>query len=358
MAENQDGQEKSEEPSGKRLQEARQKGNIPKSQEVNSTAILLVVLFIMLIFGPSMKDQLTFIMQHVFSNLHNITIDMDYLSDQFPKTAILVLSIIGPITIALLFAGIGVNIAQVGLLFTTKPLEPDFKKLNPISGLKRIMFSRKSMVDLAKNLAKLSIVSVVSYTTIMDHQEEFILLIYKSTSEFFDFMFEIILILSIKILIVFIIISVLDFIFQKKDHIRNLKMTKQEVKDESKQMEGDPQVKGRIKSMQRQLTMNRMMTEVPNADVVITNPTHYAIALKYDKEGGMRAPTVIAKGMNKIAFKIRSIAEENKVTIVENPPLTRAMYKIVDIGDEVPEQFYETIAEILAYVYSLKNKKL
>jgi flagellar biosynthesis protein FlhB len=358
LAENQDGQEKSEEPSSKRLDEARQKGNVPKSQEVNSTAILLVVLVIMLIFGSSMKEQLSFIMRHVFSNIHNINIDIDYLSEQIPKVALLILSIIGPITIALLITGVAVNIAQVGLMFTTKPIEPDFKKLNPISGLKRIMFSRKSMVDLAKNIGKLSIVSIVSYLTIMDHQEEFILLIYKSTSEFFDFMFEIILILSIKILIIFIIISVLDFIFQKKDHIRNLKMTKQEVKDESKQMEGDPQVKGRIKSMQRQLTMNRMMSEVPHADVVITNPTHYAIALKYDKDNGMRAPKVIAKGMNKIALKIRAIAEENKVTIVENPLLTRAMYKVVDIGDEVPEEFYETIAEILAYVYSIKNKKL
>ena len=356
MAENQDGQEKSEDATEKKLSEAREKGSIPKSQEVNTTAVMIGAIIILYLYGGVATDKMAFTMKHVFSRLHEITITYSYVVTQLPKTVLLVIVIMGPILFFIMFCGLISNYAQVGILFTLKPLEPKFSKLNPISGIKKVMLSKKSAVELVKNIIKLVIVAYVAYSTVFSRVEEFPYLIYQTMEQLFTYIFDLVAELAIKIVLTYLFIAAFDYWFQKYDFSEEQKMTKQEVKDESKQMEGNPEVKGKIKSLQRRMAMNRMMADVPDADVVITNPTHYAVALKYDAIV-MTAPTVTAKGVDLIAQKIKKIAKENDVTIVENVELARALYKTAEVGDSVPEELFQAVAEVLAFVYKLKGRK-
>jgi flagellar biosynthetic protein FlhB len=261
----------------------------------------------------------------------------------------------GIFMIAMLATGLLTNYMQVGFLFTSKKLKPDLKKLNPIEGLKRI-FSKRMIFDLLKNLVKMAVIVFLSYTAIQKAMYEFSYLgfyeIYPAISKALKVMVSILT----SILIGLSALAVVDFIYQWFDYEKRLKMSKQEVKDEFKNTEGDPQIKSFIKSRQRQIARRRMMHAVPSADAVITNPTHIAIAIKYAHKQDS-APKVVAKGQGLIAEKIKQIAKENKVYIVENKPLARILYKTTEIGDFVPYEQYKAVAEILAYVYNIKNKK-
>ena len=261
-----------------------------------------------------------------------------------------------PVLIGSFFVAFAGNIIQVGWKVTAKPLKPKLDRLNPIGGLKR-MFSQEKVVELIKSILKVLAIAVVAYNEVKDRWK-FILNLYD-----LEFMqgivniFNIVLDVGIKISVIFVIIGLADFGYQKWKHLHDLRMSKQEVKDEMKQSEGDPQVKGRIRQKMREGARRRMMQELPKADVVITNPTHFAVAIKYDKEKA-EAPYVLAKGADYVAATIKEAAKEHKIEIVENKPLARMLYYNVEIGDQIPPELYQMVAEVLAYVYSIKNKEI
>ena len=266
-----------------------------------------------------------------------------------------VLSIILPFMLAIVTAGIVSNIMQFGFLFSPEAFSPKLSKFNPISGIKKL-FSLRSFIELVKSLIKITFVGGIAYLTIKTELKTIPTLMQMDVKDIISFIgitsFKICLYVSMAL----IILAVLDFAYQKYEHIKNLKMTKQEVKDENKQTEGDPQIKARIRSIQIEMSRRRMMESVPEADVVITNPTHLAIALKFDSEK-MIAPKIVAKGAGKIAERIREIADENYVPIVENKLLAQTLFKITEIGDYIPAELYQAVAEVLAYVYRLKGMR-
>ncbi|MFC1513515.1 flagellar biosynthesis protein FlhB [candidate division KSB1 bacterium] len=352
-----DQQERTEQATPKRIEDARKKGQVAKSVELNSTAILTLSLLFFFFVSGYMIDTMKYYSQVVFENVDTIRINPDNLQEYLKMGALSFAKIIFPFVALIMIIGIGINYLQVGPLFTLEPLKPKFSKINPISGFKRVLFSTKALVELVKSISKILLIGLIAYFSIKGQLNEFIPLIDQSPLQIMIFIGKCIFSLGMKITLVLLVIAVLDYMFQKYDHKKSLKMTKQEIKEEYKQMEGDPHVKARIRSIQREMARRKMMSDVPEADVVITNPTEIAIALKYNP-GEMEAPQVLAKGRKKIAEKIREIAKENDIPIVQNKPLAWAIYKAVNIGDFIPENLFQAVAEILAYVYKLKNKKL
>ena len=257
--------------------------------------------------------------------------------------------------IPIMVAGVLSNVVQTGgLKFSLNPLKPKWSKLNPLKGFGRI-FSKNSLVELFKSIFKISIVAFIAYQTISSHWDEIPILTGYGVGQLLFFMGEVMVEIMIKVLLVMIFLAVLDFSFQKFTYLENLRMTKQEVKDERKDTDGNPQIKQRIRSAQMDMMRRRMMSDVPDADVVITNPTHFSIAIKYDTDIDA-APIVVAKGQNDIALKIREIAKENNIPLVEDKPLARTLYKNVEVGQLIPASLYKAVAEILAYVFKLKGK--
>ncbi len=350
-----DGQERTEQPTGKRLSDARQKGNVAKSMEVNSALGFLAGLALIYVTGNMLYGRLLWFYQSVFSGGYTVELTPSSIYDYILQGLAFFGVVVAIFMFGIFLVGIAASIAQVGFLFTLHPLKPKFDKLNPFKGMKKLMFSTRALEETIKNFIKLFVIVWIAYSSLMGYRDEFIPLQDKSIEQIASFMVMAALKISLKIGLIFLFIAAADYAYQRYEYIKNLKMTKQEVKDESKQQEGNPQVKSKIRSLQLKMLMNRMMQAVPQADVVITNPTHYAVALKYDA-GKMMAPRVVAKGQNLIALKIKQIAEENSVPIVEDPPLARALYKSVDVNQEIPETFFQAVAEVLAYVYKMKNR--
>lgn len=348
-------QERTEPATPRRREEIRNKGQVAKSIEINSTAIIFVSLLFLFFFGRDMMVKGQYDLKVVLENIANIEITADnlqgYLILFFQKS----LTILLPILLIMMFVGSVINLAQVGFLFTFDPLLPKWNRVDPFAGLKRIFASKKAAVELIKSIFKILIIGIVTYITVKGDLADYILLMDKDPAHIFSFVawetFEV----SIKIIIIFLIIAFLDYLFQRHDFEESIKMTKQEVKEDLRQMEGDPQIKARIRSIQRDIARRRMMQSVKEADVVITNPTTLAIAIQYDLET-MSAPVVIAKGARLIAEKIKNIAREHGIPIVEDKPLAQSLFKAVEVGDEIPEQFFQAVAQILAYVYRLKKK--
>jgi len=262
--------------------------------------------------------------------------------------------IVLPMMASVLVVAVLSNVMQVGILFSWKAMAPKFSKLNPLKGLERL-FSKQSFMELFKSLAKLVIVGTIAYWTVKGEMDRFITLGDLEVSGIGLYILKVMLKIFFRVSIAMIILAVIDYAFQKWQYMEKLKMTKQEVKEEHKQTEGDPAVKSRIRKVQHEVARRRMMQEVPNADVVVTNPIHLAVAIKYDRLG-MGAPQVVAKGAELIADRIKALAKENDVPVVENKLLARDLYKNVEIGEEIPSVFYQAVAEVLAYVYKLKGK--
>ncbi len=350
-------QEKSEQPTPKRLDEARQKGNVAKSMEVNSALVLIFGAGLLSVTGKPLFKSIAAIFYAIYSGGYMVELNIENIIHYM----LMGLESIGVMTLlfmtGIMFVGLASNFLQVGFLFTLEPLQPKFEKLNVAKGFQKILFSKRSLEELIKNLLKLAIVVTIGYNAIMGYKDDLLPLFDQNISQIAGLMVDAALAVTFKIALALLLIAAADYAFQRYEHVSGMKMTKQEVKDEHKQSEGDPKIKSRIRSMQMHMTRNRMMQDVAAADVVITNPTHYAIALKYETDK-MVAPLVVAKGRNHIALKIRKIAEENNIPIVEDPPLARALYKMVELGKEVPEQFFQAVAEVLAYVYKAKNRRL
>ena len=348
--------EKTEKPSPKKRRDAREEGQILQSKEVNTVVILFSCFFALKIFGSFMTTELSNLMIDMFNELKDVERFLNPNNFMFNILNLLsVFSIVvGPLLLVAFASSLIVNYAQVGFLFTTKTLKIKLNRLNPIEGFKK-MFSKKSIVELVKSILKITLVGYIAYSFAISQITRIIKYPDMETFTFFINFADLIYGFILRILGVLLLLSFMDYFFQWREHEKNLMMSKQELKEEYKQTEGDPIVKGKIKQKQREMAMSRMMQDVPTADVIITNPTHYAVAIKYDKDK-FDAPYLVAKGVDIIAENIKKVAKENDVPLVENKPLARGIYASIDINEAIPEELYEAVAEILAYVYSLKNE--
>lgn len=349
--------EKTEKATPKRKKDERKKGNVFSSKDFASAFDIIIVFFTLKIFSNSMYAHLAESMRD-FINLSGkfSELSQEDLTTFFASGFKTILLVCGPlfivgILVPVIFTGI-----QTRFIFSFEALKFKFSRLNPLEGIKKL-FSLRSLVELIKNLLKLAIISSIIYSQIKGKLATIVNLLDTDVKVAIVYICSAIFSTVMTIAVVFIFLGVADIAYQWWEYEKNLKMTKQEVKEEYKQMEGDPQIKGKIRQKQREMAQARMMQDVPNADVVIRNPTHFAVAIKYDPEKN-HAPMVVAKGMDLIALRIIEVATENDVSLTENRPLARALYDAVEIGQEIPEDFYHEVAEILAFVYDLKQKKL
>ncbi len=345
-------QEKTEKPTPRRRREARKKGQVARSQELNNVAIILAGTLFFLVLGGTFFSGISQIMTRIFSGLYSIDVSANSFFSYFTSGIGLLFKLMFPMILVLMVAGVLIGISQTGFMFSFDSISPKFDRINPVKGAQRL-FSKRGVVEVAKALFKIGGISYIIFSSIRGNIFVFSNYTYMNMGEILSSFVRILFVTLFKIVGFLLVIALLDYVFQRYEFERSIMMTKQEVKDEYKQTEGDPQVKSRIRSMQRQLARQRMMQEVPKAKVVITNPIHIAVALKYDNS--MRAPEVVAKGTRLIAEKIKEVAKEHNIPIVENPPLARELYEKVEIGEEIPKELYRAVAEVLAYIYKLEN---
>jgi flagellar biosynthetic protein FlhB len=349
-----DDTEKSEEPTGKRIQDARRKGNIAQSQEIKNWAALVGVAVSIVTFFPWMMSNVTLINYQFLERPHTIAVDEVSLRTLFMDTSIQLGLASAPVFLLFTLVALAVSYLQVGRTFSLEKIKPEFGKLNPLKGVKRLL-GPKALVEFAKGLVKLIMVAVVAYFVVQPRLIDVALFPSFDLITSLKRIDDIALMLVFWIVMLMSVVAVLDYMYQRHSVKKSLMMTKQEVKDEHKQLEGDPKVKARLASIRQERARQRMIANVSKADVVITNPTHYAVALEYDMEK-MPAPRLIAKGVDEIAKRIREEADEHDVPIVENPPLARALYAAVELDQEVPPEHYKAVAEVIGYVFRLKGK--
>jgi len=355
-----EGGEKTEEPTGKKLNDARNDGKVAKSKELNN-AVGLIILFIML---QMLMSSLGGGMLGMFDRFYGLIPDFIGQNPGGPSGRAVsqllgeamrgIISMVLPFFIVGVIAMVILDILQVKWKITTKPMQPKLSKFNPMNGIKRI-FSKDSLIELLKSIAKIILIAVITYMSVQENLHNLLLLYDISLMRAVMLVGSIVLDTGLRISLAYLVLGFADLIYQKWKFHEEMKMTKQEVKDEYKNAEGDPQIKSKQRARMREASQRRMMQDVPKADVVITNPTHYAVALKYDAEEA-QAPVVLAKGTDYLALQIKEKAKEADVEIVENKPLARMLYANVEIGEEIPPELYQTVAEILAAVYRLKNK--
>ena len=345
--------DKTEEPTAKKRADARKKGQVAKSQELNTAFVLLIGFLVLRILWEYIYSNIAEYTIYLYSHLsHSVT--TEGISELFIGIMIILAKTVLPVMFAILIIGLAINLFQVGFTFSTEQLEFKLDKLNPINGFGRI-FSKRSLVELFKSLFKIIVIGYFLWLYLKDQIPLLPQFIFFDLPHSLATAADIIFTMAFQVVGVIMVMAAADYAYQKWQTTQDLMMTKQEVKDEYKQTEGDPQIKGKIKQKQRQMAMQRMMSEVPKADVIVTNPTHLAIALSYKK--GMVAPTVLAKGQDIVAERIKQIAREHHIMIVENKPVARALYQAVEVGGVVPAELYQAVAEILAYVYRIKHRK-
>ena len=348
--------DRTEEPTGKRLSEARNKGQVAKSIELNTAFALLVASALLSGPGALLLQRLMELFVRTFTNLPTSFPSQAWLVNLIISDLLLVAPYVALIIFGLLATGLTLTLLQTGLLWAKDRIKPDFSRLNPLNGLKRL-FSTNGLVELLKSLLKLVIVGGVAYSFLNEHSREIIGL---GQIDFFSGLkiwSGMIFALITRVGLAYLVLAIADYAYQWYQNKQALKMTKEEVKEEAKQTEGNPQIKAAIRSKQRRLAIMRMMSKVPKADVVITNPTHLAVAIQYDVNK-MNAPVVVAKGAYRIAERIVEVARENNVPVIQNIPLARALYNNVDLEEEIPPELYVAMAEVLAYVYRMKDKAL
>lgn len=346
---------RTEEPTEHKIEKAREEGKVAKSQDVTSAIILLFCVITLLVIGRYMLDNTLEMVRYFLRQSTEIDVmDSGLLGRAFFAYFIRLTIPIGLVAFAAALLG---NIIQVGFLFSTKPITPDFNRIAPKFGkfFQRALFGTEALFNLAKSLGKVLLIVVLGVVNVAFRIEEVAGMLNTPLLQSFTLVSEIAFNMLLQSAILLLILSIFDYIFQRRQHIESLKMTRQEVKEERKTYEGDPLVKGRMKQRMQELLNNNMLQNVPNADVVVTNPTHFAVAMEYDRLV-MDAPTVIAKGQDSMAFRIREIAGENDVPIVENKPLARALYAEVEVGDTIPENFYEAVVIVLKQVYQMRGQ--
>ena len=353
MAEETD-QEKTEQATSKRRQDAREKGQVAKSRELASVAVLGACLVYFYFGASAIATRLMELMRTSFRKSGQMTISTDTIQPLLIDLLFQTFALLAPFLLVAIIAGLMINILQVGFLFSSEAITPKFSKIDPIKGLQRL-FSLRSLVELVKSLLKMAIIGFVAYLTISDESPKLPPLMDLGVSDILRYMGEVSFKIMCSTCFVLVILAVLDYGYQKWEHEKSLKMSLKEIKEENRQTEGDPLIKGRIKRLQREMAKKRMMVAVPKADVVITNPTHLAVAIRYEPET-MNAPVVIAKGADFLAEKIKELARNSGVPVVENKLVAQVLYKMTPVEQAVPENLYKAIAEILAHIYSLKQK--
>jgi flagellar biosynthetic protein FlhB len=356
MAEGEDQEQKTEQPTQKRLEEAHKKGNVPVSRELVSFLMITLLAIIIGAFASSIFRDTRYLLLPFLANAGTLSADASSVGALlfhagFGAVGIIMAPLIGCMIIAL-----ASSLLQNGFLFTTEPIAPKLERISPLAGIKRL-FSMRSVVEFLKGLLKIIIVGVVAFIAVYPELPHVRQLPGSTMEAMLAYLSTLALRMTIGIAIAMFFIAMFDILFQRYQHSKSLRMSRQEIRDEYKQSEGDPIIKQRLRQLRQERARKRMMAAVPDADVVITNPTHFAIALQYNAED-MKAPKVVAKGQDLIALKIREIAEENDVPIIENPPLAQALYKSTDLGEDIPVAHYEAVAKVISYVYKLKGKKM
>ncbi len=346
-----DDMEKTEEPTSKKIEDARKEGNVPRSQDTSSFVTLTVAVVAVFAFVLFITSRIHYLYVYYISFIgvpltENIIFEIGFVSLRE-----LVFMII-PIASIVAFSGILASVMQFGFVFTTKPLTPDLKKIDPIKGFGKL-FSMKKLIEGIKITAKVIIVFSIAFFFLLKYIEELPTVINFDMMSQMQWLVEKIIILVLIMLLIFFVLGMIDLLIVRFQYFKDLRMSKQEIKDEFKQMEGDPLIKAKIRQVQMQIAQKRMMSELPSADVIITNPTHYAVALRYDKDKES-APRVVAKGVDKIALKIKEIGREHLIQIVENPPLARQLYGSAELDEIIPENLYKAVAEVLAFVFKSK----
>lgn len=353
MAEDQDDAQKTEEPSQKKLSDAQKKGDAAKSMEVRHWFMLIGASIVVSAFSPHLASTLKRELGFVIANVHNIPMDgtglLGYINDLMGNIA----GALMPIIIILVIAGLLGNLSQSMPVFTAEKIKPKLSKISLKAGFKRL-FSMQSLMEFTKTIAKLAIVSIVTIWLIWPERDVLIQMLTRPPSDIPVVIQEFAILLIGGVVSVMTVVAAADMFFQKSQHTKRMRMTKQEVKDEYKQLEGDPHVKQRIRQIRSDRARTRMMAMVPEASVIITNPTHYAIAIKYE-HGSMQVPILVAKGVDFMAKKIREVAKENNIPFVENPPLARALYASVELEEEIPQDHYKAVAEIISYLLKIKK---
>ncbi|MCR2065593.1 flagellar biosynthesis protein FlhB [Campylobacter helveticus] len=347
-------QEKTEEPTSKKIEDARQEGNVPKSQDASAVVTLIVAITLILFLMGFMGERIANLYRY-YQSFIGVEFDLRIIQAIMMKSIFEVLIILAPIVLSIMVAGVVGNIMQFGFIFTTKPIMPNLSKINPLKGLKNL-FSLKKLIESVKIILKVSVVFTIAFIVLLQFVKELPKVeLYNLTAQMI-WLRDKALILAAIVIIAFIVIAVLDVFLVRFQYFQGLRMSKQEIKDEYKQMEGDPQVKGRIRRLQMEAARRRMVQDVAGADVVITNPTHYAVALRYDttKEN---APRVVAKGVDFLALRIKEMAYKHNVIVYENPPLARQLYRDCDIDQMIPRELFKAVSEVFKFVYQANKKK-
>lgn len=346
-------QERTEQATPRKLEKAREEGQVARSMELNSVIVICFGFLTIYFLGPLLIGNLSALMKRDLSGAPLITVSQEglraFFSEQFASYGI----IAGPILIGLAAFAFMINVAQVGFKFSGKAITPRFDNFSPAKGFKRI-FSRRALIELFRDVLKTIVIAYVAYEAISGWLPQILLLGDHTAGEVARELGRLSLLLAVKISAVLLVLAMFDFAYQRFEFASNLKMSRQEVKEELKDTEGNPVIKARVRQIQREMARQRMMQDVLKADVVVTNPTHIAVALKYDPSE-MPAPIVLAKGQRLLAEKIKEIAREHKIPVIENKPLAQSLFKIVDVGAFIPATLYRAVAEVLAYIYRLKD---
>jgi len=354
MAEQQDDAAKTEEPTPKRLQTAREKGQVTVSQEVKNWAMLLGAAFGLAVLAPGIMHGVSATAFKFLESPHAISLDVENMQEALSGLLLDIGWAVAPIVGLMVVLAIAANVGQVGFLWAPTKIAPQLEKISLVKGIQRL-FSLRTVVEFLKGLAKLVAVSAVAFGLVLSAMKDIELISSFALGQILDRVQLVAILLTVGTVTVMTVIALLDYAFQRHSFIKQMRMTKQEVRDEHKQAEGDPQIKARIRRLRMERAQKRMMAAVPEADVVITNPTHFAVALAYEMEA-MSAPKLVAKGADVLAQRIREVAEENEVPLVENPPLARALYASVELDQEIPPEHYQAVAQVIGYVMRLKGE--
>ncbi len=347
--------DKTEDPTPHRLREARRKGQVFKSMELNSAINILGVMILFLVFSAVVFRGIEEVFDLFIGSQLALPLTPGNTQAVLWEAVIRYFTIMAPVFAVALILGVTSNLIQVGFLTSTQQMAPQLNRLNPLEGLKKIL-SKKSMFEMVKAILKIVIITAVTFFFIQSRMDDLLLLVNQSADTSLQVFWNTMTLMGILVGVVFLFIAFMDYLYQRYEYKTSLKMSRKEIKDEHKHLEGDPLVRSKLKEKQRQLARERMMQDVPDADVVITNPTEIAVALKY-QEGTDLAPRVIAKGVEVLARRIREIAAENDVAIVENPPVAQMLWKKTEIGEEIPLELYQAVAEIMAMVYRMRERK-
>lgn len=353
MADDQDESQKTEEPTSKKISDAREKGDVANSREVSNFFMIASGSFIVALWLPAAGAEFKSMLSVFVINAHSIRIDGASMQGLTASTVAAVGKLLAWPALAFTAAALASGIVQNGLLFSPAKIKPELSKISPLKGLKRL-FSLQSVAEFLKGIAKLTIVGAIALAIAWNSAKFLPLVPLTDLSLSLEFLHQLLVKILIAVASAIAVMALVDFLYQRFEHTKKLRMTPQEIKDEMKQTEGDPHVKARLRAVRSERARQRMIQAVPSADVVVTNPTHFAVAMSYDRDGG-GAPRVVAKGTDAVALRIREVAEEHEVPIVENPPLARALYAGVEIDQEINPEHYQVVAEVIAYVYRLRG---